>query len=263
MSSDFEGKVIAITGGASGIGLALCKILYSAGAKLSICDINDSSLASAVSEITSGEAKSLNGASSRLLTTAVDVRSGPAVDDWIEKTIEKFGQLDGAANIAGVMGTGLSRSTVDTLEDEDWKFVIDVNLTGTMNCLRAEIRALKKIGKPASVVNTASIAGVVGFANNSAYGVSKHGVIGLTRCVAKEVGHLGIRVNAVAPGPISTPMVADYNSRVGGQHEFAKYMALGRDGKAEEAAEAFAWLLSSKSSFSTGTIQSVDGGWSG
>jgi NAD(P)-dependent dehydrogenase (short-subunit alcohol dehydrogenase family) len=198
MSSDFNGKVIAITGGASGIGLALSKLLYSAGAKISICDINESNISAAVSKITDG-----NPNSSSILATVVDVRSGSAVDAWIEKTVSQLGTLDGAANLAGVMGRGLGRTSVDTIDDEDWNFVLDVNLTGTMNCLRAEIRAMKKAGKPASVVNTASIAGLTGFKNNSAYVASKHAVVGLTRSVAKEVGNIGIRVNAVAPYVLS------------------------------------------------------------
>lgn len=192
MSLQFSGKVIAITGAASGIGLALSRMHYARGASISIADRNAKDLLSAVASIGLGS-------NARIYSTTLDVCSAAAVDDWTSRTVKRFGSLSGAANLAGVMGAGLSWSSVDKLDDEDWKFVLDVNLTGTMHCLRAQMREMKKANIPASIVTTASIAGLTGFENNSAYVASKHSVVGLTSSAAKEVGPLGIRVNSIAP----------------------------------------------------------------
>jgi len=126
----------------------------------------------------------------------VDVRDEKQVDLWIAKTVEKFGKIDGAANLAGVLPKTFHTGTVEDQETSDWDFTIAVNLTGMMYCMRAE---LKNMNDKGSVVNASSVAGLIGFANCAAYGASKYGVIGLTKFAANEVGPIkGIRVNCIA-----------------------------------------------------------------
>lgn len=188
---DIAGKVIAITGAASGIGLETSKLLASQGCKLSICDVNEIALNEKALEISA-----LAPEASNILSTSVDVRSPTFVDAWISLTITTFGKLDGAINLAGVIPKSINIERVEDLNDEDWKFVIDVNLHGVMHCMRAQLRVLEREG---SIVNAASICGLIGFPKNAAYTAAKHAVIGLSRTAAKEVGDREIRVNCIAP----------------------------------------------------------------
>jgi NAD(P)-dependent dehydrogenase (short-subunit alcohol dehydrogenase family) len=185
---DIGGKVIALTGGASGIGLQTANLLASQGAIVSIADVSEALLKEAASKIESTGGK--------VLAAVVDVRDDKAVDAWILSTVEKFGQLDGAVNLAGVIPKSINVERVQDLNNEDWKFVLDVNLNGVMHCMRAELQNMKNRG---SVVNAASICGVIGFPKNAAYTASKHAVIGLSRAAAKEVGEREIRINCIAP----------------------------------------------------------------
>lgn len=185
---NFRGKVIAVTGGASGIGFATVKLLAQAGARLSIADVQQKALDDAVAEI--------RAAGGEALGCVVNVADASQVNAWIDQTVQRFGPLDGAANVAGVIGTGINKNRVEEIEDDDWALVLGVNLTGVMHCMRAEIRNVRHGG---SIVNVTSVAGSVGFAKNSAYSAAKHGVVGLSRSAAKEVGDRHIRVNCVAP----------------------------------------------------------------
>lgn len=183
------GKVIAITGAAQGIALATAQLLASRGACLSLADIQEESLQQ--------EAKKLRDEYSvDIVTCVVDVRQAESVDAWVEKTMQHFGRLDGAANLAGVVGRNLGKTSVAEQDEEDWNFVLGVNLTGVMHCLRAQMRHIERGG---SIVNAASIAGQIGRPMSAAYAASKHGVIGLTRSAAKECGKDHTRVNSVAP----------------------------------------------------------------
>lgn len=184
----FEGKVIAITGGASGIGLATAKLLASKGAKISIADLHPS-----LEEV--AESIRSSTGNPHVLASKVDVQSSESVTQWIENTVTSFGQLDGAANIAGVYRNFKDR-TVATEDEKNWQLMIDVNLTGTMRCMRAQLPHMKS---DSSIVNAASILATRGWAGAAAYSSSKHGVVGLTKSAAKEVGKNGIRVNCVAP----------------------------------------------------------------
>jgi NAD(P)-dependent dehydrogenase (short-subunit alcohol dehydrogenase family) len=186
----FKGKVIALTGAASGMGLATAKLLADRGAKLSLADVQAHNLEKARSEIVA------SNPTAEILIFPVDVRDYPQVENWIKETKSHFGQLDGAANLAGVMSKSGGKSQLENQDLDEWKFLIDVNLTGIVHCLKAQLSVLSDGG---SIVNAASIAALQGRANNGAYSASKHGVLGLTRSAAKEVGSRGIRVTAFCP----------------------------------------------------------------
>lgn len=191
MSTKFEGKVIALTGGASGIGLETSKMLASRGATVCIADVQEGPLKAAAKEIES--------AGGKCTTTAVNVRDRKSVESWISSTISEHGKLDGAVNLAGVIGKQIGIADIEDIDDDDWDFVVGVNLTGVLNCMRAELKAMRKAGKGGAIVNAASVAGVLGLPKNSAYIASKHAVVGLTRAAAKEYGGDNIRINAIAP----------------------------------------------------------------
>lgn len=198
MSTKFEGKVIVITGGASGIGLETAHLLYSRGATISIADLSEDALKSAVSSIKSAFPSSTGN----IFSAVVNVRQRSAVEEWISSFVKEHGKLDGAVNLAGVIGKEIGVKNIEDVTDDDWDFVVGVNLGGTLNCMRAEIVNMKTLedgGKGSSIVNASSIAGVMGMVKNSAYIASKHAVVGLTRACAKEQGSKGIRCNAIAP----------------------------------------------------------------
>ncbi|TAQ85734.1 hypothetical protein B7494_g5950 [Chlorociboria aeruginascens] len=244
-----QGKIIALTGGASGIGLATAKLLSSRGATVCIGDVDRDALSSAASYFTSLSAPHI--------TTQVDVSKRDQVGSWVDGIIAKYERLDGAANCAGIIGKHHGTRKIEDLEDEQWNLIIAVNLTGMMFCLRAELR---KMGEGGAVVNVSSIQGVVGFAGSGAYVASKHGVIGLTKSAAKEVAERGIRVNAVTPGSIQTPLMVkaqEINPNDG--HNLPS--AIKRMGTAEEMAGIICFLLGPDSSYVTGAVYAGDGGW--
>lgn len=183
-----DNKVIAITGGASGIGLALAKLLSSRGALLSIADLQEEHLTKA--------AESIRATGGKVMTYALDVRKPDQVDAWLDATIAEYGQLDGAANLAGVIGPNMYKHTITQLGNDEWEFVMGVNATGVFNCLRKELQVIVDGG---SIVNAASVAGLRGTDKSAAYSASKHAVVGLTKCAAKDSGVRNVRVNAVAP----------------------------------------------------------------
>lgn len=187
--SSMNGRVVAITGGASGIGLATAMLLAERGAQLSLADLQTKPLQDVATDI---EARY----GVRPMIYTLDVRDAQAVEDWITQTVEKFGHLDGAANLAGVIPKSIGLKGVADQDLEEWNTVIGVNLTGLMLCMRAQLKAISPGG---SIVNASSIAGLVGRANNASYTASKHGVIGLTMAAAKEVGANNVRVNAICP----------------------------------------------------------------
>ncbi|KAK7402414.1 Short-chain dehydrogenase/reductase aba4 [Neonectria punicea] len=243
------GKVYAITGGGSGIGLATAQILSRRGATVCVADINPTAMESAASYFTEKQAP--------FTVTRVDVSQRNQVEDWLDSVVNKFGRLDGAANVAGVIGKHHGLRTVTELEDDEWHKIIAVNLTGTMYCLRAELRRVVDGG---SIVNVASIHG---FAKHSAYDASKHGIVGLTRAAAKENGQREVRVNAVAPGAILTPLMQkawDIHSRPE-DAPFDEPSAFQRQGTPEECANVIAFLLGPESTFVSGSVYEADGAW--
>lgn len=188
MSHLFNDKVIALTGAASGIGLETAKLLASRGAKLSLADVSKEPLEEICDFIES------TGGS--VISAVLDVRDRAKVEEWIKKTVDTYGRLDGAVNLAGVQPKQVGRARVQDVDDEDFGRVLDINVKGTLNCVRAQLNVMER---GASIVNASSIFGLRGMKMNTAYVVSKHAIMGLTRAAAVENADKGIRVNAIAP----------------------------------------------------------------
>lgn len=245
---NLDGKVAVITGGASGIGFACAHTMARSGADVSIWDLDKD----AVDETLKGLAQYGH----RTHGVIVDVADSAAVDKAMGDVVANLGRVDIAVCNAGIGGEA---NTSADYSDQGWHQVIGVNLDGVFYTQRAAIRAMKATGG-GSIVNMASILGAVGFATASAYTAAKHGVVGLTQVAAWEHAADGVRVNAVGPGFIATPLLTKNLDQptmdfLGTQH------ALQRLGKPEEVAELVAWLASDGSSFATGTYYPIDGGY--
>jgi NAD(P)-dependent dehydrogenase (short-subunit alcohol dehydrogenase family) len=247
-----EGKIALVTGAASGIGRATSLIFADEGAKLVLADIDaggGAEIASAVGE---------RGAEA--LYVHCDVADPEQVDSLVAAAVEQFGRLDCAFNNAGIGGDSALLADYDL---ESWDRVLAINLTGVFLCMRSELRQMVAQGAGA-IVNTASVAGVMGYPNIAAYNAAKHGVIGLTRTAAIEYADHGIRVNAVCPGWIETPMVMDQGPAPASDPQVYKAIAdmsaMHRLGSPDEIGRAVAWLCSDAASYVTGHPMVVDGG---
>ncbi|KAK8250866.1 hypothetical protein HDK77DRAFT_390113 [Phyllosticta capitalensis] len=240
-----QGKVIAITGGAQGIGFETARLLLSRGAKVSIGDLDDTALKQAEQQLKS------TFESDQVRVQRLNVADSSSVNDWIHNTLQWAGKLDGAANVAGINGPEAGEQIKDT-SDDHWSAVVNVNLSGMFYCVRAQLNNIKDGG---SIVCTTSVQGLVGSPMTAAYSTTKHGIVGLIKSAAKENGDRKIRVNGIAPGAIDTRMVAE---------EDAKDITtpIKRLGKPEECAHLIAFLLSDEASFITGSTYPIDGGWS-
>jgi NAD(P)-dependent dehydrogenase (short-subunit alcohol dehydrogenase family) len=251
MSGSVADKVALVTGGGSGLGRATVQTLAREGAKVLVADVDLAGAAATVRLISDagGEASAF----------AMDVTIATQVEAMVETTIERYGRLDCAFNNAGIPGQ-VGTSVIDYTE-EDWDRVVAVNLKGVWLCMKYEIKQMLAQGGGA-VVNTASIAGLVGLVGSSPYVASKHGVVGLTKTAALEYAQQNIRVNAVCPGVFKTPLVdkviAEHPER---EELYLTAQPIGRLGRPEELAEAVVWLCSDAASFVTGHAFPVDGGY--
>jgi NAD(P)-dependent dehydrogenase (short-subunit alcohol dehydrogenase family) len=247
----FENQVVLITGGANGIGRATAEAFAREGARVVVSDLADAAGEETVAAIRKA------GGEARYVRT--DVRDATQIAALVEGTVRAYGRLDVAFNNAGIEGTS---AAIADLPEEDWERVLRVNLTAAFLCMKHELAQMKKQGGGA-IVNNASILGQVGFANASAYVAAKHGLLGLTRCAALEYASQGIRVNAVCPGFIVTPMLdrAGLLKDEAARSAIESLHAMKRMGQPAEVAEAVLFLASSKASFIAGHPLLVDGGY--
>lgn len=250
MAKDLQDKVAIVTGGTSGIGRETAVLFARQGAKVVV----------AGRRVTEGEEtiSLVRAAGGEGLFVKTDVSKSADVQALLQKTVEKFGRLDIAFNNAGIEGNWMP--IVDQSE-EDWDRVIGINLKGVWLCLKHELQQMLKQGSRGAIVNMSSVAGLMGAPGAAPYCATKHGVIGLTRTAALEHARHKIRVNAVCPAVIETPM----GDRLFGEPEVMKWALskhpIGRFGKSSEVAEAVLWLCSEKSSFMTGHYIVLDGGF--
>jgi NAD(P)-dependent dehydrogenase (short-subunit alcohol dehydrogenase family) len=253
MAGRLEGRVALVTGGSSGIGRATALAFAQEGARVVIGDVDQEGGEQTVRQVEAEGGKAL--------CLRADVSQASQVEALVEQTVAAYGRLDigfnNAADVAAHLG-----ALVPTHEypEENWDRVMEVNLKGVWLCLKYEIRQMLKQGSGA-IVNAASALGLVGVANMSGYVASKHGVVGLTRAAALEYADKGIRVNAVCPGYIRTPMTASRLADPAGRARLLEREPIGRVGEPEEVAQAVVWLCSDAASFVTGHALAVDGGW--
>jgi NAD(P)-dependent dehydrogenase (short-subunit alcohol dehydrogenase family) len=253
MTRDLEGKSALVTGGASGIGRATALAFAREGARVAVADIMQDAAQRTVAEI-----EAMGG---QALAIACDVTDDDAVKAMIAATVDAFGSLDCAFNNAGIAPYQVNAGgqKIADVAPEAWRRLIDVNLTGVWLCLRHEVAQMRAQGSGGVIINTASILGLVGTATSSAYVAAKHGVVGLTKVAAADHAEDNIRVNAVCPGYIETPMTEETMRRRG--ERIMARVPMARMGKASEIAEAVVWLCSPKASFVTGVSWAVDGGY--
>jgi len=243
VAADLSGRTALITGAASGIGRASALAFASAGASVALVDIDAEGLANT--------AAATQAAGGRAETLVADVRDLQAVTFAIERAVQAFGRLDAAHNNAGVPGPYVP---LDEYGEQDFMEILQVDLAGVWRCMRAEIRHMRTQGSGA-IVNTSSMLGSAAMPDNGAYVAAKHGVHGLTRAAALELGGTGIRVNAIAPGVTRTAMTS------GVSDELLRAVPLGRIAEPEEIAAAAVWLCSPEASYITGSVLVADGGW--
>ena len=250
MNHSFAGKVALVTGAGSGIGLATAKAFGEAGASVVLADRREDAVRAA--------AEGLSASGGKALAVRCDVTDDTQVASMIDRTVSAFGRLDAAFNNAGVM-----QRRVDTAEisGDEWDRVMAINLRGVWSCMKYELPQMLRNGGGA-IVNCSSIGGVIGVPGLAAYHAAKHGVIGLTKTAALEYATRKIRINAVCPGTINTPMA---ESLTGGDPkllaEFLKDEPIGRIAEPEEVAAAVLWLCSPGASYVVGHALLVDGGY--
>jgi NAD(P)-dependent dehydrogenase (short-subunit alcohol dehydrogenase family) len=251
MNISFERRVALVTGAASGLGLATAKAFANSGASVALADWNEGAVRAAADDLTAQGHKAI--------AIHCDVADEAQVEAMVDKTVAAFGRLDATYNNAGVQN--VLAETADTTRG-DYDRVMGINLRGVWSCMKFELRQMRK-QESGAIVNCSSLGGLVGGAERGIYHAAKHGVLGFTKSAALEYAARGVRINAVCPGMIWTPMADQMVA--GGQGEALKDMEkmipMGRVGRAEEIANAVLWLCSDAASYVTGQSISVDGGF--
>jgi NAD(P)-dependent dehydrogenase (short-subunit alcohol dehydrogenase family) len=250
MTLELQGKVGIVTGGTSGIGRDTAILFAKAGAKVVVAGRR---------EVEGKETIELiRGAGGEGLFVKTDVSHGPEVEALVRKTVERFGRLDVAVNNAGIEGNWVP---IAEQSEEDFDRTIAINVKGVWLCLKYEIRQMLTQGGGGAIVNMASIAGLIGVGGGATYSASKHAVMGLTKSAALENARNGIRINAMCPAVIESPM----EERLYSDPVFRKFALglhpMGRFGKSMEIAEAVVWMCSDRASFMTGQSMVLDGGF--
>ena len=246
---EFEGKVALVTGAASGIGESIALLYADYGAKVVVSDIDDTGGQETVDAIKKADGEAI--------FVHADVSKPEDCMSLVGHVLARYDRLDFACNNAGIGG---EQNPIAQLSMEGWNRTIAINLSGVFYCLRYEIQAMLKNGG-GSIVNMASILGKVGFAGAAAYVSAKHGVVGLTQTAALEYSKAGIRVNAVGPAFIQTPMIEAVTADPEAAQALTAAHPIGRLGQPEEIAELVIWLSSGKASFVTGNYYAADGGY--
>ena len=245
-----EGKIILIVGASTGIGSDAARVFARDGASLVLAARSEAGLRAVAEELTA--------AGTPVAWVTGDVSVGADVRRFVDTALERFGRLDGAFNNAGLTGAGM----LHDVSEEDFDRIMAVNVKGVWLCIREEIRAMSGRGG-GSIVNVSSIGGIRGSSGMGAYQATKHAVIGLTRTAAHDNGPAGIRVNAIAPGPIETPMLQKTREAIpGGVEARIAATPLRKAGTTTEVGDAAGWLLSDRASHISGVVLPVDGGFS-
>ena len=247
---DFSGQVALVTGAGGGMGLDTARAFAAAGAAVVLADVNEQALRAATDELTA--------AGHRALGVACDVADEDQVAALVDRTVAELGRLDMAFNNAGIM-----LPLADAAEEPAVSFdcVTAINLRGVWACMKHELRQMRTQGSGA-IVNCSSLGGLVGQAGRATYHATKHGVIGLTKSAAMDYAPLGIRINAVCPGVIDTPMAADMiENQPDAMSEVMREQPIGRPGRPDEVAAAALWLCSPAASLVIGVALPVDGGF--
>jgi NAD(P)-dependent dehydrogenase (short-subunit alcohol dehydrogenase family) len=245
---DFSGQVALVTGASSGMGLATAEAFAASGAAVVLADINEQALTGATDRLTS--------AGRRVLGVVCDASDEAQVANMIERAVAHFGRFDMAFNNAGIQ-VPPSDAADETAENFDR--VNGINLRGVWACMKHELQQMRK-QRSGAIVNCSSLGALVGLPSRAAYHASRHGVIGLTRSAAMEYAPRGIRINAICPGTINTPMVSDMLAKQP-MKEIMRDQPIGRPGESEEIAAAVLWLCSPGASFVVGVALPVDGGF--
>lgn len=241
-------QVALVTGAASGMGLAAAKAFAEAGATVVLIDINEPAK----------QAAEIVAAGHQAIAIRCDVADEDSVKVTVDQVVTTYGRLDAAFNNAGIQSPAVELADVTA---EVYDSVLSINLRGVWNFMKYELQQMRKQGS-GTIVNNSSLGGLVGVPGRAAYHASKHGIIGLTKSAALEYATRGIRINAVCPGIVATPMVEHMlENEAGAMEEMMKVVPMGRLGRSEEIADAVLWLCSSKSSFITGQAIAVDGGY--
>lgn len=250
MNYELEGRVALVTGAAMGMGLAAAQAFAQAGAHVVMADVNAAAVEAAAEQIAA--------AGGDALAIVCDVADEAQVADLVARTVTVYGRLDAAFNNAGIQSPAVELADVDIAE---YDRIMAINLRGVWHCMQHQLRQMRE-QKSGAIVNNSSLGGLVGVPGRAAYHATKHGVIGLTKSAALEYAARGIRINAVCPGIIETPMVM---GMLEGEAEVMKEMMrdvpIGRLGRADEVASAVLWLCSPASTFVIGQAIAVDGGY--